>query len=242
MTKKVLITGGAKGLGAAIAEEFAKNGYDIIITYKDSEKEAEDLSKKLARLYDIKMDSYKLDLRSEKDIIDLFAKIDSISCLVNNAATNDDADVLNHTKEKFLEILETNLIGSYLMCKYAYSSLKENNGSIINIASTNGIDTMYPESLDYDASKAGIINLTQNLSSAFAPNVRVNAIAPGWINTKSTVDMNPNLKKSELSKIALGRFAEPEEIASCVYFVASDKASYMTGTVIRIDGGKKYGC
>ena len=126
-----------------------------------------------------------------------------------------------------------------MMCKYAYPLLACNNGCIVNIASTNGVDTMYPESIDYDASKSGLINLTKNLSIAFAPKVRVNAVAPGWIETHNTEDMSLEFRGQELEKILLNRFATPEEIAKIVCFVGSDNASYMTGSIIRIDGGSK---
>lgn len=239
MNKTVLITGGAKGLGASIAEVFANNGYNVIITYLNSKNEAQDLCDKLESKYNIKVINKHLDVTDEKEIRDLFTSIDALDCLVNNAAYNNDLDVFDHTKEEFIKVLYTNLVGPFLMSKYAYPLLNISHGNIVNISSTNGVDTYYPESLDYDASKAGLINLTKNLSVSFAPNIRVNAILPGWIETHNTVDMSLDFRGQELSKIALNRFAEPNEIAELVYFVGSDKASYMTGSLIRIDGGKK---
>ncbi len=123
------------------------------------------------------------------------------------------------------------------MSKCLYEKLRGVRGSIVNVASTNGIDTMYPESIDYDSSKAALINITKNLAKAFSPEVRVNAVAPGWINTSSTKDMRDTFRDDEEKKILLNRFAEVDEIAQVVYFVASDDASYINGAVLRVDGG-----
>ena len=112
-------------------------------------------------------------------------------------------------------------------------------GKIINIASTNAIDTYYPESCDYDASKAAVINMTHNLANHFAPNIRVNCVCPGWINTPMNKDMDEEFRKKEEEKILLHRFAEVDEIANLVYFLSTEEASYINDSVIRIDGGKK---
>ena len=115
--------------------------------------------------------------------------------------------------------------------------LEEKKGKIINIASTNGIDTFYPESVDYDASKAALINLTKNMAKYYAPYITVNAIAPGWIETKETLNMEENFKKEETNKILLKRFAKPNEIVECIMFVCAN--DYINSSVIRIDGGKE---
>lgn len=236
MNKVVLITGGAKGLGVATAEVFAKHNYDVIITYLNSRDEAELLCSHLHDKYNIIATSHKLDVTNEQDIDTLVSKIDKLDCLVNNAAYNNDCDIFDHTKYEFMKVLDANLVGPFLLSKKLNPLLNKSNGSIINIASKNGIDTFYPESVDYDASKAGLINLTKNLALAFAPNVRVNAIAPGWINTHNTSDMSEEFKTCELSKILLNRFAEPKEIAKLVYFIA-EEATYMTGSIVDCDGG-----
>ena len=116
---------------------------------------------------------------------------------------------------------------------------KNQKGKIINISSTNGIDTYYEYSLDYDSSKAGVINLTHNLANYYSPYVNVNCVCPGWIDTPMNKDMDIQFRKDEEDKILLKRFANPDEIASLVYFLGSDDASYINDSVIRIDGGKK---
>ena len=169
-------------------------------------------------------------------IIDKFGSIDVV---VNNAAIAIDTIFEQKTVDNFNKILNTNLIGTFLVSKYASKyMLEKKQGNIINISSTNGIDTYYPYSMDYDASKAGIISLTKNLSKELSPYIRVNCVCPGWI----TTDMNNSLDKEymskEITKINLKRFAEPKEIANVVYFLATDEASYVNGSVIVVDGGK----
>ena len=110
-------------------------------------------------------------------------------------------------------------------------------GKIINISSTNGIDTLYPEGMDYDASKAGLISLTKNFATEFAPFVQVNTVAPGWTNTEMTKSLSQEQREKECEKILLHRFAEPKEIAKVVKFLISDDASYINASIIRVDGG-----
>ena len=114
--------------------------------------------------------------------------------------------------------------------------MNKKSGSIVNISSTNGIDTMYPESLDYDASKAGVISLTKNLANFYHPYIRVNSVAPGWVTTDMNKELDKDFIEKEENKILLNRFADPEEIAKVVYFVGVE-ASYINGEVIRVDGG-----
>ena len=118
--------------------------------------------------------------------------------------------------------------------------MKENKGGIIiNISSTNGIDTPYIESIDYDASKAGLISLSNNLANYLSPYVRVNTVCPGWINTDINKDLDKDFVAKEIDKILLGRFGEPEEVSHLIKFLVSDEAKYINNSIIRIDGGKR---
>ena len=128
-----------------------------------------------------------------------------------------------------------------LVAAVALSLLKNKNGNIINISSTNGIDSYYQYSLDYDSSKAGLINLTHNLANHFAPYVRVNCVCPGWVKTPMNKELGEEYIKNEEEKILLNRFAEDTEIANLVYFLSSDEASYINDSIIKIDGGVKRG-
>ena len=245
MNKKcVLITGASIGLGNEIAKVFASNDYNVIITYLSHKEEALNLKKELEKKHNISILCIKCDISKEKDIVNLkdevINKFNKIDVLVNNASISNDTLFEDKTKENFMKILEVNLVGTFLMSKYFGDLMLEyKKGNIINISSTNGIDTYYEYSLDYDASKAGVINLSHNLANHYAPYVRVNTICPGWINTPMNKNMDKDFKKKEEEKILLKRFANPNEIAELVYFISSDKASYINDSVIRIDGGKK---
>lgn len=234
----VLVTGSSRGIGKSIAVMFAKNGYDVVVNYKSDEKGALETRKEIEN-YGVKALTIKCDVSKEEEVINMIDKITSefggLNCVVNNAGISKDTLFFEKSVEDFNEVLNTNLVGVYLICKYATKIM--NKGSIINIASNNALNAYYPMSFDYDASKAGVISLTHNLSVALAPNIRVNAVASGWVNTEMNKEMDLDLKKEECEKILLKRFANPDEIAQVVYFLASDDASYINNSVIRVDGG-----
>lgn len=242
MKKVVLITGSSKGIGKATAIEFAKIGYNIVINYLTDKENAENLSKYLNKEYKVETLVIKADVSDEiqvqnmiKEIINKFRRID---VLVNNAGIAIDKEFEYRTVEDWKKTLEVNTIGTYLVSKYASENmLKNKNGKIINVSSTNGINTFYPSSIDYDASKAAVINLTYNLAIQFAPYINVNAVAPGWVNTEMNKELPQDFIKEETQKIHKKRFAEPEEIAKVILFLASEDADYINGTVIKVDGG-----
>lgn len=238
----VLVTGSSRGLGKAIILEYAKNGNDVIINYNNSEKEALELKNYVESNYKVKALVIKCDISKESEIDsmieEIYKEFGHLDVLINNASIDLDQDFILKTKEDFMKILEVNLVGTYLLSKkIGLKMLDAKTGNIINISSTNGLDTPYPESIDYDASKAGVISLTHNLANYFAPYIRVNAICPGWINTDMSKKLSKEFKEEELKKILLGRFAEPTEIANLAYFLGTDKASYINDSIIRIDGG-----
>ena len=240
MKKTVLVTGGSRGLGASIARTFAKHEYNVIINYKESDILANNLKKELECNYNIEVLLVKADISCEEEITKMFQSIidhyPKIDVLVNNASISIDNDLVSKDALEFKRVLDVNLLGTYLVTKYSLDLF--DSGAIINVASTNAFDTGYIESIDYDASKAGVIALTHDFAKVLAPNIRVNAVAPGWINTDMTSNLNPDFKTKEENKILLKRFADPEEIAKVIYFLASDDASYVNDTIIRIDGGR----
>lgn len=168
-------------------------------------------------------------------VIQEFGRID---VLVNNAGIALDKEFEDRTVDDWHNTIDTNLIGPFLVSKYVGNEmLKVKSGKIINVSSTNGINAFFPTSIDYDASKAGIINLTHNLALQYAPYINVNSVAPGWVNTDMNKDLPEDLINEETEKIYLKRFAEPEEIAKVIYFLASDDARYINGEIIKVDGG-----
>lgn len=242
MRKTVLITGGSRGLGRACALKFAQLGYNVIINYNNSLKEAVSLETYLKENYNISVLLVKADISKEDEVINMMNVIKNsfqkIDCLVNNAGIAIDTLFEDKTVQNFRKIIDVNLIGTFLVSKYIGAlMLKEKSGTIINVSSTNAIDTYYPYSLDYDASKAGVISLTHNLARQFAPYIRVNCVAPGWINTEMNKELDKEFIEEENKKILLGRFSEPSEIANVIAFLASAEASYINGSVIRVDGG-----
>ena len=240
--KTVLITGGSRGLGRACALKFAKLNYNIIINYNNSYEEALNLKKYILENYSVFVLLVKADISNEQEVINMIDVIknnyEKVDCLINNAGIAIDTLFEDKTVQNFRKIIDVNLIGTFLVSKYIGSlMLKEKHGTIINVSSTNAIDTYYPYSLDYDASKAGVISLTHNLARQFAPYIRVNCVAPGWINTEMNKKLDGEFIEEENKKILLERFSEPYEIANVIAFLASDEASYINGSVIRVYGG-----
>lgn len=238
-----LVTGSNRGIGRKTVEEFAKAGLDVVINYCHHDDEAKDLEKFIRTNYDVDVMVIKCDVSREEEVeemvnnvIDHFGKID---ILVNNASVARDSLLLDKSLREFRRVLDVNLIGTYLCSKYVGRVMLDNKrGKIINVASTNAIDTYYPESCDYDASKAGVVSLTHNLAREFAPFIQVNCICPGWVKTDMNKDLSLEQISQEKKRILLGRFAEAEEISNVILFLASSKASYINDSIIRVDGGK----
>lgn len=242
MNKVAIITGASSKIGSSIAEKLAKCKCDLVLNYNTSLEKTKKLREELINKYNIDVLLIKADLREEKEIKNIIDcainKYGRIDILINNAAIEHDNTFENKTKEEFMDVLNVNLIAPFLLSKYASKYMIKNKyGKIINIASTNGIDTYYPSSLDYDASKAGLISLTHNLAIELAPYITVNAIAPGWTNTDMNKNLSEEQKKKINERILLKRFANPDEIANVVAFLASPEASYINNEVIRVDGG-----
>ncbi len=239
MNKVALVTGASKGLGKAIVIELAKRHIDVVINYLHSENEAKNLAEFINKNYGVSSLVIKADVGKEDEVENMFQQIaekyQKLDYLINNAAIANDSVFLDKTKEDFLNVYSTNLVGPFLCSKHAHK-LMPKTGCIVNISSTNAIDTFYTYSADYDCSKAALISLSNNLAVELAP-IRVNTIAPGWINTSMNKDLEEEFSREEKKKILLNRFAEPSEIAKVVSFLCSEDASYINKSVIRVDGG-----
>lgn len=241
--KVVLITGASRGIGRSTAIKYAQNNYNVVINYNNSYDKARELGDYLVSTYGIEVMIVKADVSNEVEVKDMVDKVISkfgiIDVLVNNASIAIDSDFISKDSNSFNEILNTNLVGTFLVSKEVSKYMKDNrSGIIINVSSTNGIDSMYVESLEYDASKAGVISLTHNLAEYLKPYVRVNCVCPGWVNTDMNKDLDSSYIEEENKRIMLNRFAEPEEIANVIYFLATDEASYINNSIIKVDGGR----
>ena len=240
--KVALVTGGARGIGKAVVERFAKDGYSIAINYNNSEDRALALLKELQDA-NVSAIIVKADISDEEQVksmvatvVDKFGKID---VLVNNSAVNYDTLFQDKTVEQFRRTLDVNVIGTFLVSKYVGQVMYDNKyGKIINLSSTNGINTYFPMCIDYDASKSAINSLTHNLATQFAPYVTVNAVAPGFIATESEVEgMDEEFIALETEKVMVKRAGEPEDVANLISFLASKDADFINNQIIKIDGG-----
>ena len=215
MNKVVLISGGAKGIGKAIALELGKQGYDIVINYLTSESEAHALKDAIIKNYGVRCLAIQADVSKEDEVDKMVSLIESelggVDILINNAAI--DLSNLFHLKnaDEFRKTLDVNVVGAFNCSKRVYRHmLDQEYGRIINISSTNGINTYYPMCIDYDASKAALISLTHNLAFEFAPYIHVNCIAPGFIGTENEqYGYDEEFLKEEVEKIMVNRYGDP---------------------------------
>ncbi|WP_337513277.1 SDR family NAD(P)-dependent oxidoreductase [Catenibacterium sp.] len=248
MNKVVLVTGGAQGIGKAIVLELAKNHYDVVINYLTSNKAAALLEEEIKKNYDVRVMTVQADVSKEEEVDAMISLIEKkwggVDILINNAAV--DLSNLFHLKtaDEFRKTLDVNVVGAFNCSKRVYRHmLDQEYGRIINISSTNGINTYYPMCIDYDASKAALISLTHNLAFEYGPYINVNAIAPGFIGTDNELDgYDEEFLKEEQEKIMANRYGKPEEVAYLVKFLISDEANFINNTIIRIDGGQKGSC
>lgn len=242
----VLITGASRGIGASTAKLFASHNYNVVIGYCSDENRAKEVENEIKSLYDVDTMVVHVDISSEDSVKNMVNEVihrfSHIDVLINNAGIAIDTLYQDKTVENFKKTIDTNVIGTFLVSKYVGDHMYENKkGNIINLSSTNGMHQYFPMCLDYDASKAAIISLTHNLSVQYAPYIRVNAIAPGWVATQNEIkELDKDYIELEEQNIFIRRFANPLEIAKVIYFLASDDASYINNEVITVDGGTRH--
>ena len=232
--KVVLITSGYNGIGRELIDNFAKCKSRVIVTYHNHYDETLKLVNDIKKEYGIIVDMYYLDLCKEECISNLYNyvndKYGKLDILINNAALSRDSYYLDKTKEEFMDVLETNVVGTFLMIKYFNSLL--NNGYIFNISSTDGIDTGNVYSIDYNVSKAGINMLTKTI--ALDNSNKIYSICPNWVDTESTRSMDKDYLENELKRIGQKRLINPKEIFDVIDNVI--KNNIQSGSIIRIEG------
>ncbi|MDD8048002.1 MAG: SDR family oxidoreductase [Thomasclavelia sp.] len=246
MNKVALVTGSSRGIGKATIIEFAKKGYDVIINYVNSAKAASELKDEVESKYKIKALTVKADLSKEEDVREMvrksLAEFKKVDVLVNNAGIALYDEVANKTMSDWHQSLQTNLLAPFLLSQLLGKEMVENKyGKIINISSIDAIYTYNAQSMEYDASKAALINMTYNYALELQPYVNVNCVAPGWVDTDMNKDLPQEMIEYQKDKICKHRFAKPEEVAKLITFLASDDAEFINSEIIKIDGGYKLG-
>lgn len=240
--KVAVITGSVRGIGKAIAMCFAKQGASVVINYSNAgrKEEAERVVAEIIALGGKAIALCANVAKSEEAqglIEGTLAAFGKIDILVNNAGITKDMLLLRMTEKEFQEVLDVNLKGVFNCTKYGAKAMMKTGGSIINMTSVVGMNGNAGQS-NYAASKAGVIGFTKSVAKEFAgKKIRVNAIAPGFITTDMTEVLPERVKESVMTAIPMKRFGDSEEIANAAVFLASDLSSYITGEVIKVDGG-----
>ena len=241
MRRAALVTGGAKGIGRAVCLALAENGMNIAVNYAGSAAAAEETAA-ACRAFGVQAITLQADVRSPEAcqnlVEDTAAAFGRIDVLVNNAGITADKLLMRMTESDFDNVLFTNLKGTFFCTKAASRlMMRQRYGRIINISSVVGLHGNAGQA-NYAASKAGIIGLTKSTAKELAARgIRVNAIAPGFVETEMTKVLSEEARQAAMSMIAMKRFASTDDIADLAVFLASDKSSYITGQVISVDGG-----
>lgn len=239
--KVALVTGASRGIGKEIALTLARYGADVIVNYNGSQDKAQEVVAEIRNM-GRKSDAVKCSVADYaacgKMVEDMLAVFGHIDILVNNAGITRDNLVIKMAEEDFDAVIDTNLKGTFNTIRHMYRPfLKQKAGRIINLSSVSGVLGNAGQA-NYAASKAGVIGLTKSVARELASrNITVNAVAPGFIDTDMTQAMTDTAKEAALAQIPLRRMGTPADIAETVAFLASDKASYITGQVIFVDGG-----
>lgn len=241
MDKKILVTGGAKGIGAATAARFLDEGAQVVVLDCDEEG-CRQIKKEIPAL----SGTIIADVSDVEAVSRAFSELDDVlkdlDILINNAGISIRHSFLDITPHEWLKVLDINLNGAFFVAQQAARRMiKKGSGVILNMGSTNGI-TGYPFYADYNASKAGVIELTRSMALELAPKIRVNAVCPGYILTPmQEAEYTPDMLRECEAKIPLKRLGKPKEVAALFAFLASDEAKFITGQCYIIDGGETAG-
>jgi 3-oxoacyl-[acyl-carrier protein] reductase len=242
--KIILVTGGSKGIGRAIAIKLAESGYTVAITYNKSEKQAKELSNAYSNIHPFHVDVTDRE-QIRMMVKDIHEKIGTLSGIVNDAGIWHLFPFEKFEEEKYQQIMDTNLKGPVYVVLETLNDLKLNRGTIVNIASNAGVGTAAMNTTFYSVSKAALIMLTKRMALEFESyGIRANAVAPGWIKTDLTVggktgEEVKELEESFISRSTVKRTGKPEDVAELVAYLLSDVSEFMNGQVLVIDGGRK---
>lgn len=242
--KVVLVTGGSRGIGSAICEAFAGEGACVAFGYIRSKDKAEALAARLQDKYLTKVMCVAADMSKEPEILAMIAEVEqsfgTVDILVNNAAVCPSGPIVSYTVETWEQTFATNVTGMFIASREVVRRMQEQHrgGAIVNIASQAAFRGSTTGHLPYDSSKGAMISFTVGLArEVSAQGIRVNAVAPGLVRTEMVAKTWEERKERYLQNIPIHRIAEPEEIAGIVAFLASDRASYITGATVDASGG-----
>lgn len=239
--KVAVVTGASRGIGRAIAEKLAEEDVFVVINYRGNEDQAKQVQQTIkeqggnAEIYGCDVSDFSACEALFKDVIETYGRLD---ILVNNAGITRDGLLMKMTESDYDAVLQTNLKGTFNGIRFASRQmLRQKTGRIINISSVSGVLGNAGQA-NYSASKAGVIGLTKSAARELASRgITVNAVAPGFIKTEMTEVLSEQVQDHAKSQIPLGSFGNPEDVAEAVWFLASDKAGYITGQVLNVDGG-----
>jgi len=241
LNKVVIVTGGARGIGRSIVLALCKEGADCAFTYTKNPSAAESLTKEIQSM-GRRAVPFQLDVRdfegTKTFVEEVKKEFGRIDILVNNAGITRDKSLMMMNKEDWSEVIDTDLTGVFNTTRACIITfLKQKSGNVVNISSVSGIHPL-PGQVNYAAAKAGVIGFTKSLAKEVAPhNIRVNAVAPGFVDTDMTAALSETQREKAMKMIPLGRFGTSDEVAQAVAFLVSEASRYITGQVIQIDGG-----
>jgi 3-oxoacyl-[acyl-carrier protein] reductase len=234
--KVALVTGGSRGIGAAISRELAAAGARVAVNYRSGKEAAKEIASEIGG---VAVAANVGDPEEAKGLVErVESELGDVDVLVNNAGVTRDTLIARMSDEEWEEVIETNLRGTFNTCRaVARKMLRRRSGAIVNLTSVVGIHGN-PGQANYAASKAGIIGLTKALARELGSRgVRVNAVAPGYIATELTDVLSEEIRGSILGNTPMGRLGDPEDVAAAVRFLCSDEAAFITGDVLLVDGG-----
>ncbi|TDQ42389.1 3-oxoacyl-[acyl-carrier-protein] reductase [Aureibacillus halotolerans] len=239
--KSAIVTGGSRGIGAAIALQLAKAGANVVVNYAGSKEKAEAIAAQCKEL-GVDAFAYKANVADSDEVAAMIketvATFGSVDVLVNNAGITRDNLLMRMKEDEWDDVITINLKGVFVCMKaVTRQMMKQRSGRIINVSSIVGV-TGNPGQVNYTASKSGVIGMTKTVAKELASrNITVNAIAPGFIETEMTESLGEEVSQALLAQIPLARFGQPEDVAKAILYLASEDAAYITGQVLHVDGG-----
>jgi 3-oxoacyl-[acyl-carrier protein] reductase len=232
-----LVTGGGRGIGRAIVEEFSAAGYSVVFTYSSNESAASALVEKLGSTVTALQANVRDFDRAQQVVAETIANYGPISVLVNNAGIRSDVPLMKMDPAVWRDVIDTNLTGTFNYSRAVVGGMLRTGGALVNVTSVSGVIGMAGQT-NYSASKAGVIGFTKALAKEVARfNIRVNAVAPGFIDTDMTASIDENTRKKLYAQIPSGQAGTARDVARLVLYLAGDEAKYVTGQVWNIDGG-----